>query len=121
MRTAYEQFQWRIAPILEHGLSRSLEQSRTYWFDETEVGYTLRLELAGVEKDALVVELLERTLSVKGTRQSVLGGHDVAYQIKLPKHADVENLSVELSNGILAIFIEKKPAARPRTIEVIAA
>ena len=121
MRTAYEQFQWRLAPIFEHGLSRGLEQGRAYWFDETEEGYTFRLELPGVEKDALGVELLDRTLSVKGTRQSVLGGQDVAYRINLPKHADVEKLSVKLSSGILTIFVEKKAAAKPRAIEVIAA
>lgn len=85
-------------------------------------------DVPGVKQEDLEITLENHVLNIKGTRkfdgserqQMVLGRPYGAFSraFTLPDTLDEENLSANLSDGVLTIRIPKHPKARARKIQI---
>ena len=99
---------------------------------ETERGYEIDMEVAGVGKDELSVDFKEGVLTVSGERKRSGGDNDngrklvgsertfgsISRSWKLPRYADPDNIRAAYDNGLLKLVIGKRPEIQPRKITV---
>ena len=96
--------------------------------EESEDAYTVELELPGVKKDDISVEVSGRRLVVSGERKerervgilrrrtrSVGRFH---YEVSLPSALDEDGVDASLSDGVLSLRVPKAASERPRRIKV---
>lgn len=91
--------------------------------------YEVRVEMPGVPKGNVKIDLEEDVLSIRGERQSSLPEgwkplhrelSTVGYQLRLRLNmpVDEDKLTAALENGVLTLKLPVKEAAKPRRIEV---
>lgn len=87
---------------------------------EDDSNYYTRLELPGVKKEDLTVELEENTLSVGFGRKSAdeESGEVFKRAITVPDGIDPEKVSARLEDGILTVTLPKAENRKPRQITV---
>jgi HSP20 family protein len=97
---------------------------------EDEGSFVLLLDLPGVSRDDIKVNLSENVLSVSGERRfEDEAGRDKYHRIErsygqffrsftLPPNVDTEAMRAESKDGVLRLTLPKKREARPRQIEV---
>lgn len=140
---------WGDAPSMRHRLDRLLDEE---WenFDlqqriresgswqpatdayETAEEYIIRMELAGLSKEDVGIELRAGELLVYGQRLSSSEGRRLTHQVlerffgpfarrfRLPREADPEGIRARMENGLLVVHVPKSEASRQkRRIEVI--
>jgi HSP20 family molecular chaperone IbpA len=87
----------------------------------------LHAEMPGVTKDDISVNIDNGSLSLSGVRSVAIDGAaeweefgDVEYQraFSVPQTIDVNKVSAELKDGVLALHLPKSEAAKPKTIEI---
>jgi HSP20 family molecular chaperone IbpA len=87
----------------------------------------LHAEMPGVLKDDITVNIDNGNLALTGVRSMTKGGAaeweefgEVVYQrvFSVPQTIDVNKVSAELKDGILALHLPKSEAAKPKTIEI---
>jgi HSP20 family protein len=83
--------------------------------EETDHAYHLMLDVPGVPRDGLDVELDGRTLHVRAVRDERR-----AYErwITLPDGVDADSISADLRDGVLRLTLPKLEQARRRTIAI---
>jgi HSP20 family protein len=99
---------------------------------ESDDAYTVEVELPGVRKDQLNVELNDRELVINGEipepeeedggqrrRRSRRTGR-FEFRTVLPGEVNPDGVSANLSDGVLSVKIPKAEEAKPRRIEVTA-
>jgi len=96
--------------------------------EETAEAYVVEIELPGVDKSDLDIEIAGRRLSVTGERKErrrvgILRKHERSvgrfhYEVVLP--GDIEDSAVEanLHDGVLTVRVPKPERDRPRRIEI---
>ena len=84
----------------------------------TESGFTLEVELPGVKKENLDVQLEKNILTVKATRERENEKKNYERNFRLAEDIDTENIQLTLENGILAFAFVKKQQAAPRKLNV---
>ncbi len=94
---------------------------------EEENGLYVVVDLPGVERDGLKIRVEKDVLTIEG---HVEANKDRNYlfrefepsnyfrQFELTDTVDQENISAELKNGVLSLFLPKAEALKPRSIEV---
>jgi HSP20 family protein len=97
---------------------------------ETESGYVLELDVPGVQREDVTVDLNGTELSITGEvkereRTGVLRHRTrrtgkFSYRLTLPRNMDSENIEAKLADGVLTVQVPKKESAQPRRIEVTA-
>lgn len=97
---------------------------------ETDDAYTIRMDVPGVAREDISVDLHEGTLTVSGSRSSeheergekthrVERFHGRFFRsFTLPQAGDGERVSARLADGVLTIEVPKREESRPRRIEV---
>lgn len=91
--------------------------------------YQIRVELPGVPKDGVSVQVDKGVLSVNGTRQSSaqeswrpvyreLSQFNYGLRLKLNVPVNEDALSAKLEDGLLTLTLPVKEAAKPRAISV---
>lgn len=86
--------------------------------------YHVRLELPGVKKEDLKVELHDHLLSVvyersaKEAGESAPGGSAMKRVVTVPDGIDGEKVSAKLEDGILTVTLPKSVDRKPREIRV---
>jgi HSP20 family protein len=97
---------------------------------ETDNALVLKVELPGVSKDEVSVEIHENTLSLSGERKcesAVKGGHYHrvegiygAFQraFRLPATVDREQVQATYKDGVLELRLPKLEAAKPKGIAI---
>jgi HSP20 family protein len=91
--------------------------------------YSVQVELPGVKKDGLTINLDRDVLTVRGRRSTAPPAdwkplhrelNDVDYLLRLKLNVPVEDskLSAHLADGILNVTLPVKETAKPRTIPV---
>ena len=94
---------------------------------ESPDGYLLVADLPGVARDDLDVEVDGNVLSIVGRRtlanegqtlHRAFGSVEFRRSFRLPKVADIDELSAKLEAGVLTLTVPKRPESRPRRIEV---
>lgn len=97
---------------------------------ETPAGYTARLEIAGVPREAIQVSWENRVLVVQGGREADARLRSHAYQRlerpygpfyrswRLPADADADSVSAHYRDGVLEIQVNKATAGRTHRVEI---
>jgi HSP20 family protein len=97
---------------------------------ETEDAITLKADVPDVEVENLDIRVENNTLTLKGHRkfekdEKVKGFHriersygDFVRTFALPNTVDGERVSADYKNGVLAVTLPKKEAAKPKQIKV---
>lgn len=96
--------------------------------EETADAYTVEIELPGVKREDLDIEVSGRRVSVHGERKEKERGGilrrrertvgQFAYEVTLPTEIDCEATQANLDEGVLSLVLPKPVAERPRKIEV---
>jgi HSP20 family protein len=96
--------------------------------EETDDAFVVEIELAGVKKDDVDIELVGRRLVVSGERKErervgilrkrtrTVG--QFRYEVDLPTELDEERVKAELDEGVLTVWVPKAASERPRRITV---
>jgi HSP20 family protein len=97
---------------------------------EDEDGVMLRFELAGVEAKDVDVRYENGVLTLRGERKLEreekrdryhrveLSYGTFTRSFSLPGTIDAEKIRAESKNGVLTVFVPKKPEAKPKSIQV---
>lgn len=111
------------------------EQSNVVWAPRTDISetgdrYVVRIDMPGMSKDAIDIQLHEGTLTVSGERKSE---HEEKKEnvhrvertygrffrsFSLPQASDAERVEAQLEDGVLTIQVPKPEEVKPRKIEV---
>jgi HSP20 family protein len=94
--------------------------------EETDTHYQLMLDLPGVKKDEIQIEVRENRLHISGERKFEKNTKLVAERTfghfervwTLPKDVDAEKVEAAYSDGVLNVRIAKAEQAKPRVIKV---
>lgn len=89
---------------------RSTKKSRETVDDEG-----LKIEMPGVKSGDLDVTVENRTLRVKGKSRT---GKEFSYTYSLHSSVDTEAVTAKLEDGLLEIFLPKRPESTPRKITI---
>ena len=106
--------------------------------EEDNKSYTLEMELPGRTEKDVEIELNQNNLKISSAKtlekeekkEEKKAGKYLLKERRtssfersfiLPKDVDTEKLSADFKNGILTIYMEKKPSESPRKIEIKAA
>ena len=129
----FEDVYQRMGQLMDRafdGLWQPSGQAQSPAADLTETGgaYIAEVELPGVRKDDIRVELAGQELVIggehrdSGTKGRALrraprdGGFE--FRVLLPSKADSEKITAALADGVLAVAVPKAETGRPRRIEV---
>jgi HSP20 family protein len=94
---------------------------------ETDDAYLVQVELPGVRKDQVDVQLQDRELVISGEindngqgkrRRSSRRTGRFEYRTYLPGDVKADQVSAQLADGVLMVTVPKSEAAKPRRIEV---
>ncbi|MGH3273972.1 MAG: Hsp20/alpha crystallin family protein [Streptosporangiaceae bacterium] len=124
----------RMGRLLEGG-SYFGEGARSLWVppadvEETEDSYTVALDLPGVKRDDVSVEVSDRDLTIRGEiREHEHAGvvHRHArhtgrfdYRLSLPGEVDPEHVAAKLEDGVMTARLPKATPAHARKIPLTA-
>jgi HSP20 family protein len=96
--------------------------------EETDDAFVVEIELAGVKKDDVNIELSGRRLVISGERKErervgilrkrtrTVG--QFHYEVVLPADLDEDGVTAELNEGVLTLRVPKAASERPRRITV---
>lgn len=95
-------------------------RSPRYDVDESEDGFTVQIEVPGVRKEDIQMELNENVLTITGERKGKNGASGLKFRkaFTLPPTVDQEKISASVEDGILHIALPKAEKAKPRLIEI---
>jgi HSP20 family protein len=95
---------------------------------ETEDAYVAEIEVPGVRREDLTVDLSGNELTVTGVvkeseqegvvRRRTRRSGRFEYRTTLPRDVDADQVSATLADGVLTVRVPKAEAARPRRIEI---
>lgn len=85
-----------------------------YKLDDTGNGYSLNVDLPGVAKENLKVQVSDEEITIEAERDGVVT-KKVFY---LPDTVDSDNVHADLKDGVLTISLPKTQRAKPRMIEI---
>ena len=96
--------------------------------EETDDAYTVEIDLPGVQRDDVDIQLADRVLTVTGEvrekeRTGVLRRRTrrvgrFHYSVTLPGEVDADSVSAQLHDGVLAIRVPKAAQAKARRISI---
>lgn len=99
-------------------------------FEESDREYLVKADVPDVQKDDIKVNVEDGVLSVEGERRQTkeektkkIHRIERAYgsfvrRLVLPSDVDQQNVSAELTNGVLHIHLPKSASAKPRSVQV---
>ncbi|GAA1912695.1 hypothetical protein GCM10009716_23080 [Streptomyces sodiiphilus] len=97
-------------------------------FTETENAYEMEVEMPGVRREDIDIELGEQEICISGEfrerehegalRRGTRRTGRFEYRTTLPAQADTDNAAASLSDGLLTVKIPKTAETRPRHIEI---
>ena len=94
---------------------------------ETDDAYLVHVELPGIRKDQVDVQLMDRELVISGDikesengrrRRSSRRTGRFEYRTYLPADVKADQVSAQLADGVLTVTVPKSETAKPRRIEV---
>ena len=96
--------------------------------EETDDAYSVEIELPGVARDDVDIQLGDRELTVSGEvkekeRSGILRRRtrrvgQFHYAVRLPGDVDADNVTASLHEGVLTVRVPKSQAAKPRRIAI---
>ncbi|MDA8102207.1 MAG: Hsp20/alpha crystallin family protein [Nitrospiraceae bacterium] len=96
--------------------------------EETDDNYLVEVELPGIKKEEVTIEVSGRRLTVRGERKQrdrvgVLRHNErivgsFCYEVMLPDEVDVDKIDASLAEGVLTVKVPKTKGARSKRIEL---
>jgi HSP20 family protein len=96
--------------------------------EETEDAYLIEVELPGVKREDLDIEIADRRVSVRGERKEnervgILRRRERTvgrfhYEVTLPGAVEDDAVEAHLDDGVLTVQLPKPASERPRRIEI---
>ncbi len=96
--------------------------------EETEDAWSVEIDLPGVAREDIDIQLNDRELTVSGEvkekeRAGILRRRtrrvgQFHYAVTLPGDVDADNVTASLSEGVLAVRVPKAQQAKPRRITI---
>jgi len=96
--------------------------------EESDEAFIVDIELPGVQRDAISVEVTGDRLFVTGERrerhrvgllrQQTRSTGTFHFEVTLPSEVDVAGVDATLDDGVLHVVVPKSAAARPRKISI---
>lgn len=98
--------------------------------EETENEYVFYVDVPGVKKEDLQIEVVEKTLKISGERTRAVSENRKATHLEernfgkferaftMRADVDFERVNAQFEDGVLKLTLPKKEAAKPRRIEV---
>jgi len=96
---------------------------------ETETAYVVELEVPGVKREDLGIEVEDGKLAVTGEFKETENGGRLRsrtrrtgrfeYRTRLPRGTDADQVSAALADGVLTVTVPKPEAVTPRRIEIV--
>ena len=119
----------RVNSLWESGFGGRLDRwAPSADVEEAEDAYMIEIELPGVPRDDVDVQLVDRVLTVSGEvkekeRTGILHRRTrrvgrFHYAVTLPAEVDAENVDARLHDGVLAVRVPKSASAQPRRIAI---
>ncbi len=107
------------------GVSLSYASSPSFSLKEEDTHYLLSIDIPGVSKDDINIELQDKELSISGKRKlSIDGNKEDSSQsqfkriVHLPDGADVNKIQAHHENGVLLVAIGKLESSTPKKIQI---
>ena len=85
---------------------------------EAEGHFLLALDLPGVAKEQLCIEVNDDELTVKAERNDRFANVKYQRTYTLPNHIDGANVEAHFENGVLTLALPKAEALKPRKIQI---
>jgi HSP20 family protein len=120
----------RMSRLGERGLLPSGFLHPSVDISENKKGYTIRVEIPGVEKDDVKLTIEDDTLFITGEKRQEKEDNDGGYHcversygtfqrmISLPADADQDKLEAKFRNGVLTITLPRKPGVQSNAREI---
>lgn len=119
----------RVNSLWESGFGGRLDRwAPSADVEEAEDAYLIEIELPGVPRDDVDVQLVDRVLTVSGEvkqkeRSGILHRRTrrvgrFHYAVTLPGEVDAENVDARLHDGVLSVRVPKSASAQPRRIAI---
>ena len=119
----------RVNTLWQSGLSGALDQwSPLADVEETDDAYTVELDLPGVAREDVDIQLDDRRLTVSGDieekeRTGILHRRTrrvgrFYFSVTLPGDVDADDVSAQLHDGVLTVHVPKCAQAKPRRIPI---
>jgi HSP20 family protein len=119
----------RVNTLWQSGLSGALDQwSPLADVEETDDAYTVEIDLPGVAREDVDIQLDDRRLTVSGDieekeRKGILHRRTrrvgrFHYSVTLPGDVDADDVSAQLHDGVLTVRVPKSAQAKPRRIPI---
>jgi HSP20 family protein len=111
------------AGAAEGANTQSLAQVRADMFEDKD-HYYVRLEVPGVKREDLHVEMGDAVLTIKGERKLFTGeGQDeqrLSFErsLSLPTQVQGDQVSASYQDGILTVTLPKREEAKPRRVAI---
>jgi HSP20 family protein len=96
--------------------------------EETSDAYLVEIELPGVKRDDIDIEIAGRRVTVHGERKEkqrvgILRRRERTtgrfhYEVTLPAEVDEDHVEAHLNEGVLTVRLPKPESQRPRRIEI---
>lgn len=106
--------------------ARGFQPSADIW--EEESGYHIELDVPGMTRDSLQLEIDNNVLTVTGERQRPARAPKQYYAerrcgpyrrtFRLPQGVDVGSIEAQLRAGVLSVTLPKRAEVRPRSIDI---
>lgn len=127
----FAEFDRNFDRILRNG-APEIPKDRTWDFlpaadlDENDKAYFVSVDLPGVKKEDIKVEVHDGKLSVSGERKSERSDKGYVERkygkferiVTLPEEVDVEGIEAHFENGVLQLAIPKKELVKPKKVEI---
>ena len=119
----------RVNTLWQSGLGGALDHwSPLADVEETDDAYTVELDLPGVAREDVDIQLDDRRLTVSGDieekeRKGILHRRTrrvgrFHYSVTLPGDVDADDVSAQLHDGVLTVRVPKSAQAKPRRIAI---
>ena len=119
----------RVNTLWQSGLGGALDQwSPLADVEETDDAYTVEIDLPGVAREDVDIQLDDRRLTVSGDieekeRKGILHRRTrrvgrFHYSVTLPGDVDADDVSAQLHDGVLTVRVSKSAQAKPRRIPI---
>ncbi len=131
-------FQGRINPLFEDDFFKNWEKQKqavSSWAPSTDVieakeEYIFKMELPGLEKDQINIELDNNILTVKGEKKEETEEKGETYHrvercngsfsrsFNIPKNVDQKRIKANMKNGVLELHVPKVEESKPKSIPI---
>jgi HSP20 family protein len=98
------------------------EETKAYtpksYLAEKDGVYTLEVELPGVKKEDIHIDVESNLLKISAVRKRLEEEHKYEREYHLSNEVDSANIKASSENGILTLTLTRKPEAQSKRIEI---